>query len=375
VDDRSPLDRAASFSWKYLLIIAAVAVTFYAVAVVKVVIIPMILAFFLAAVLSPITQWFKARGWSPMASTWVTIALVVPFFVGLVLLLVPSFAEGLGPLADDVTAAVDEFVEWLSTGPLQLSETDIQEYIEDALEALRDNLGGITSGILGGASVALEVVAGTVFTFLATFFYLKDGDRAYAALLRRIPNPDRAHDSMWAAWKTLSAYVRGLAIVGFVDALFIGIGLTLVGAPLVLPLSVLVFFGGFFPIVGAFLSGLLAVSVTFVNSGLTDALIVLAIVVAVQQVEGNVLHPIVFRRALSLHPLVILLSLTIGGVAFGIVGAFLAVPLTAMVIAWHKATVDDPDRSVVALLRSPIYDDGDPLDGNAIPDEAVPTEE
>ncbi len=373
MDHRSPLDRAASFSWKYLLVVAAVAVTLYAVAVVKVVVIPIILAFFVAAVLSPITQWFKARGWSPMASTWATLGLVVPLFVGLVLLLVPSFASGLGPLADDVTEAVDEFVDWLGTGPLQLSETDIDAYIDDALQAFRDNLGGITSGILGGASLALEVVAGTVFTLLATFFYLKDGDRAYAALLRRVPDPETTHRSMWAAWKTLSAYVRGLAVVGFVDAVFIGIGLAIVGAPLVLPLSLLVFFGGFFPIIGAFLSGLVAVSVTFVNSGLTDALIVFAIVVAVQQVEGNVLHPIVFRRALSLHPLVILLSLTIGAVAFGIVGAFLAVPLTAMVIAWHKETVDDPDGSPVALLRSPIYDEGDPLQARDIPQEAVPT--
>lgn len=357
----SLLDRAAGFSWRYLLVIAAIAVTFYAVAVVKVVIIPLILALFLTAVLSPPVQWFKRRGWSPILATWAVIAIVIPLTVGLGFLLVPSFVDGLGPLAEDFEAAIDAFTEWLEDGPLQLSQTEVDGYIDDAIGAFRSNIGGLTSGIVGGAAVAVEVITGAVLTLLATFFYLKDGDRAYAALLRRVSDPDRVHASLSVSWATLGSYVRGLAIIGAVDAIFIGIGLAIVGAPLVLPLSLLVFIGGFFPIVGAFLSGLLAVSVVFVNGGLTDALIVLGIVLAVQQVEGNVLHPIVFRRSLSLHSLVILMSLSIGGVAFGIVGAFLAVPITAVVIAGYQAVAAEPDTSMVALFRSPLYDDGDPL--------------
>jgi predicted PurR-regulated permease PerM len=123
----------------------------------------------------------------------------------------------------------------------------------------------------------------------------------------------------------------------------------------VLPLMTVVFIGGFFPIIGAFVSGLLAVAVSFVNGGLTDALIVLAVVIGVQQFEGNVLHPIVFKRALSLHPLVILLAIGVGGVAFGIVGAFLAVPFAGVAVAVEQAVRDDPDRSVVALLSSRPY--------------------
>ncbi|MEX2654578.1 MAG: AI-2E family transporter [Acidimicrobiia bacterium] len=358
---RSVLDRAAGFSWRYLLVIAAIAVTFYAVAVVKVVVIPLILALFLTAILSPPVQWFKDRGWSPMLATWGVIAIVIPLVVGLGFLLVPSFVDGLGPLGEDFEAATDAFAEWLEEGPLQLSETEVDGYIQDAVSAFQSNIGGLTSGIVGGATVAVEVITGAVLTLLATFFYLKDGDRAYAALLRRVSDPGRVHASLSVSWATLGAYVRGLAVIGAVDAIFIGIGLALVGAPLVLPLSLLVFFGAFFPIVGAFLSGLLAVSVVFVNRGLTQALIVFGIVLVVQQIEGNVLHPIVFRRSLSLHSLVILMSLAIGGVAFGIVGAFLAVPITAVVIAGYQAIVADPDTSMVALFRSPLYDDGDPL--------------
>ena len=361
MSERSLLDRAASFSWRYLVVIAAFVVTVYAAGAIKVVVIPLLLGFFVAAVLSPPVQWFKRLGWSPLVAVWAGVGIVIPIVVGVVLLVVPSFVAGVGPLTDDFQAAADSFVGWLETGPLDLSETEIDGYIQDAIDSFRANLGGLTSGILGGAAVAVEVVTGAVLVLIISFFYMKDGDRAYQALLRRARDPERVDAAVTAAWGTLGGYVRGLAIVGLVDAVFIAIGLLIVGTPLVLPLALLVFFGGFFPIVGAFLSGLLAVSVTFVNGGLVEALIVLGVVLAVQQVEGNVLHPIVFRRALSLHPLVILLAIAAGSVVFGIVGAFLAVPITAVVIAVHQSLSPDPDRSLVALARTPIYDGSDPL--------------
>lgn len=355
------LERAASLSWRYLVVVAAVAVTLYAAGAVTVVVIPLLLACFVAAVLSPPVQWFKRRGWSPLAATWAGIGTMVPVVVGVVFLVVPSFVDGLGPLTEDFEEAADSFVVWLEEGPLELSETEVDGYIQDAIDSFRDNLGGLTSGIIGGAAVAVEVVTGAVLVLIISFFYLKDGDRAYQALLRRVADPARTDAALTAAWGTLGGYVRGLAIVGLVDAVFIAIGLLIVGTPLVLPLSLLVFFGAFFPIVGAFLSGLLAVSVTFVNGGLVEALIVFGVVLVVQQVEGNVLHPIVFRRALSLHPLVILLAIAAGSVVFGIVGAFLAVPITAVVIAVHQSLSMDPDRSLVALARTPVYDGSDPL--------------
>jgi predicted PurR-regulated permease PerM len=171
-----------------------------------------------------------------------------------------------------------------------------------------------------------------------------------------VRRPERVEAALAAAWRTLSSYVRGLAMVGFIDGALIGVGLAIVGTPLVLPLAVLVFIGGFFPIVGAFVSGLVAVAVSFVNGGAGDAIIVLAIVVGVQQLEGHVLYPIIFKRVLALHPLVILLAIAIGGVAFGIVGAFLSVPLTAVAVSLHEALADDPDTSLVGLLGSRPYE-------------------
>ena len=351
----SLLDRLAAFSWKYLLILAAVSITFYAMQTVKVVVIPVLLAFFLTSVLSPPVQWLKRKGWSPIPATWggVAVLLIVLALVGV--LLVPSFASGLGPLGEDLEAATESTIEWLSEGPLQLSDTQIEEYLDTAVSSLQENLGNIATGVLGGATVAFEILTGAVLTFLAAFFYLKDGDRGFRALLERVPNPQKTERALVAAWTTLSSYVRGLATVGLVDAVLIGVGLAILGTPLALPLAVLVFLGGFFPIVGAFVSGLVAVAVAFVNGGPTDALIVLAIVVGVQQLEGNVLYPIIFKRALELHPLIILLAIAVGGVAFGIVGAFLAVPLTAMAVAVAQATADDPDHNLVSLLQTKPY--------------------
>ena len=385
MNDSTPvwLRKTAAFSWRYLLVLAAAYITFRAVAVIKVVVLPILLGLFAASVLSPFVQRLKTRGWSPALATWGTILGLVPVVAVFVLFLVPSFADGIEPLGEAVDESVQSATEWLSEGPLGLSQTDIERYIEDATAQIQDNAGAITTGVLGGATVAVEIATGLVLTLLVTFFYLKDGDRAYQGLLQRVADPDRTRRGLEAAWRTLSGYVRGLAIIGLIDAIFIGIGLAIVGTPLVLPLMLLVFIGGFFPIIGAFISGLLAVAVSFVSGGATDALIILAVVVGVQQFEGNVLHPIVFKKALSLHPLVILLAIGVGGVAYGIVGAFLAVPLTGMAVAVQQAVSDDPESSVVNLLTDRPYEtarrreaQGEHLEGpDDGPDEPADVEE
>jgi putative heme transporter len=349
------LNRATAFGWRYLLLLATVYVTFLALAFVDIVIIPIVLALFPTTVLSPIVMALKKRGWSPMAAVWGGILATIPI-VGLVIgLAVPSFANGIAPLAEDLTRATDEVVIWLEEGPLQLSDTDIQGYIDSAIASIRDNASSIIGGVLGGATAAVNVVTGLGLMLFAMFYFLRDGDRAYQSVLDRGSNPEGLRRGFEAAWRTLSNYVRGLALVGAIDALLIGIGLAIVGTPLVVPLMILVFIGGFLPVVGAFLSGLVAVAVAFVNGGVTDGLIVLAVVVAVQQFEGNVLYPIVFKRALSLHPFVILIAISIGGVAFGLVGAFLAVPLAAVAVAVHQALADNPEDSLVVLLTDRPY--------------------
>ena len=362
--------RAARFSLRYLLILAAIYVTFVALGIVQVVVLPVILALFPVSVLSPIVGALKKRGWSPLLATWGGIVAVTPILAIVVAIAVPSIAGSVDELGRDLEAGVESVSDWLSEGPLKLSETEIQGYLDSALQSFRENASGITGGLLGGATVAIEVLTGAVLMLLIMFFYLKDGDRAVAGILARAHDPERTRRALEAAWRTLSSYVRGLAIVGVVDATFIGVGLVIVGTPLVAVLMLLVFIGSFFPVVGAFLSGLVAVLVTLVNEGPVSALIILAIVIAVQQLEGNVIYPIVFRKALSLHPLIILLALAVGGVAFGLVGAFLAVPITAVAVAVHRATSGDPDDSYVTLLTDQPYETDN---GLSEPEAAVPT--
>ena len=187
---------------------------------------------------------------------------------------------------------------------------------------------GLGPGIVTGAFLVVEVVTGAVLAIIVTFFVLKDGDRVAVRLRERLApaTADRVMRGGRVAWETMSRYIKGLAVVGLVDATAIAIGLLLVGVPLVVPLAILVFLGAFFPLVGAFVSGLVAVAVALVNGGPTDALIVLAIVVGVQQLEGDVILPLIFGRTMQLHPLVILLAVAVGGVGFGLMGAFLSVP-------------------------------------------------
>lgn len=149
------------------------------------------------------------------------------------------------------------------------------------------------------------------------------------------------------AWDTLTAYVRGVVVIAVIDTIGIATGLVLLGVPFAFPLAVLVFFGAFFPIVGAFVSGLAAVLVALVTLGPTMALVVLGIVIAVQQLEGNVLQPVVMGHAVPLHPVVVLLAVTAGGLLAGIAGLAFAVPIAACLSAvgneWRERTSSQPD--------------------------------
>ena len=350
------LDRAAAISWRYVFVLGAVYVTFLAISRITVVALPVIVGLFVAAVLSPVVQWLKGRGVRPILATWGTLLVLLPIVIGILALLISSLIDGLQPIGDAIGEALDSLIEWLQTGPLALSDVELDQYVNDLISQVQENAGAITTGVLGGATAAIEVLAGLFLTFVVVFFYLKDGDRAVQLVLERVEDPERIERGMVAAWRTVSGYMRGLAIVGLVDAVFIGIGLAIVGTPLVIPIMVLVFVGGFFPFVGALISGSVAVAVTFVNGGLTDALIVMAIVIAVQQIEGDVMYPIVFKQAVQLHPLVVLLAVGSGAAAFGLIGAFLAVPLTAMVVATYMAIAAEPSRGMINLLRSEPYD-------------------
>lgn len=348
------LHRTGAVAWRVLVIGAVVYFGFQALRPVGAVLLSMVIALFFTSMLWSMVAGLKRRGWHPMLATWTVIVGVSVLATGVGMVLIPALVDGIGPLVDDLATAYEDLQVWLVEGPLGLSEAEVAQYADQLVEQLQASLPNLATGILTGAAKAIEVVTGFILALIVTFFLLKDGDRLLTRFIDRLPadESERVATGGVVAWMTLKRYVRGLVIVGLVDAVGIGIGLLIVGVPLVLPLSILVFIGAFFPVIGAFVSGLLAVAVALVNGGIADALIILAIIVAVQQLESNVIHPIVFGRTMQLHPIVILLAIAIGGFAFGLVGIFLAVPITAVVVAVNLALSDEPDRSPFALAKN-----------------------
>jgi putative heme transporter len=357
VNDSAPrlpdwIVRGGGAAWRLLAMGAVVYFGFQILRQVSVVVLAVVLALFPSAVLWQPVRRLERRGWRSMPATSVVLAgfLVVLGLGGAVI--VPPVIDQLGPITEDVGSAATAVRGWLTNGPLGLSPAQIDAYWTGLVERF-DEGGGLSSGLLGGATAVVEIVTGLFVMLISTFFILKDGPAMTEGLLARMSNRHASTTGIGidAAWRTLGHYVRGLAVVGVVDAVLIGIGLLVVGVPMVIPLAILTFFGAFFPLVGAWVAGLVAVAVAFVNGGITTALIVLAIITVVQQLEGDLVLPIVFGKALLMHPLIILLAVAAGGIAFGIAGAFLSVPAVAVAVAVRQAIAEDPATTFTSLVQ------------------------
>lgn len=325
----------AGIGWRVLVVAGAVLVVLLLMAQLYLVLLPVFLAILASTLLAPPAQWLRRRRWPSGLAAAVVVVAALAILVGGVALLVPPVVQQLADVGGEIAEGGEEALIWLVEGPLDMSPEDVQALVDQGFEQARANVDVITSGLLTGAVVAVELVAGFLITLVLVFFFVKDGDRIIGWLRERSPSDRREELSAVSrrAWVTLSSYIRGLAIVALVDALGIGLGLAVIGVPLVLPLMVLTFIGGFFPVIGATVAGLVAVLVALVSGGPIDALLVGAVVVAVQQMESNLLQPVVMGRAVRLHPVVVLLAITAGAVLGGIVGAFLSVPTAAVAAA------------------------------------------
>lgn len=342
--------RWGDISWRLIAVGVVVFFGFRALRTISVVILAVVMAMFLAAVLWKPAMWLRRRGLPPTLASLLVLVGAAAVIVGVFVLIIPQVADNFETLSEDVSELMESGRQWLVTGPLGLTEAQIDGYVESFTEWLQ-TVGG--DSLLGGAIAALEVITGAFLAMVVTFFLLKDGRRLLDGLKTRVSRATAAklETGFRIGRNSLSHYMGGIALVGLFDATLIAIALWIVGAPLVLPLAVIVFFGAFIPLIGAFVSGLLAVAVATVNGGLTDGLIILAVVVAVQQFEGDVIMPLVYGQTLRLHPLVILLGVTAGGLAFGLFGAFLAVPLIAVAVAIDEALSDDPESNLISLAR------------------------
>jgi putative heme transporter len=328
-----PLRALAALSWRLLVVGGAVVALAFLLARLRLVVLPLFAAILLSTLLAPLAGALRRRGW-PRAAAAMTAAGAGLIGVGG---LVTAIAVPLAAELDDVDGGVRQGVErigdWLAAGPFGLTERQADQAIERGFEQLRSHGGELAGGVLSGTMLALELLVGALLALFLLFFFLKDGDRIWAWLVALFPQ--RARPDVDAigrrGFSVLGGYLRGIALVALVDAVLIGAALATLGIPFALPLALLTFLGGFFPVVGANIAGFAAAMVALVSDGPVAALIVAAVVLVVQQLEGHLLQPLIVGRSVRLHPVAILLALTAGGVLWGIPGAFLAVPLTAVV--------------------------------------------
>ena len=326
------LPKVAGYSWRILVILAMGWVVLWLLAKFRLVLLPVVVALFLTAVLGPLAEWLKRKGWPALLATWTVVLGAIGLLTGLVFLIAPAVGDELGEVGDRVQEGFQKVLDYLARSPLDISEQDVDRYMEEAVDAVSANREEITSGVVTGAVKAVELVTQFFLTLVLTFFFVKDGPQLFGWVERQFPKRNRRHIRSVGerVWAVMRAYLLGTGITGLVDGLLIGIVLVVLGVPLVIPLVILTFFGAFFPLVGAILAGTVATLVALVTTGPGDALILAGATLVIQQVEGDVLQPIVMGRTVKLHPIVILLALTSGGVLAGVVGAFLAVPVAAI---------------------------------------------
>jgi predicted PurR-regulated permease PerM len=322
----------AAYSWRFLVVVAAAVIFLYVLVTLRLIVIPMVVALLISTLLVPLAERLRARGLPSLLAAWIVFAGALGVLAAIVSLVSPAIAGELDNLGRDVRRGTEDVLTWLTEGPLDLSRAEIDGYVDQLSEQLREQRSSIVSGAFRGAYVVVEIVVGAILTAVLTFFFVKDGARISNALLDVFP--ERRHDDLRAvskrSWEALGAYIRGTAVVGLVDAAAIGGTMLVLGVPLVAPIAVITFFAAFFPLVGAVVAGVIAALVALVTTGFVPALILAAATIVVQQVEGDVIQPLVLGRAVNLHPLVILLSLTAGAIVAGIAGAFLAVPVAAV---------------------------------------------
>ena len=319
-------------SWAIVGIVAVVAILAWVASHVTVVLVPVVLALFPATLLAPVAKLLKRAGLPDALAAILSLVggiALIALVIGLMVPLVMGELPQLTQTAQEGFAAVEQF---LASQPFGLDLGGVTGLVERARNQL-GNVGTVAGPAMNAATAAIETVTGLVLMLVVLFFFLKDGPRLGNGLLSVMPERQRPRFRAIGgrAWRTLGAYFRGQLTIALVDAVAIGIGLVILGVPLALPLSVLIFFGGLFPIVGALATGVLAILVALADGGLTAGLIVAALVIGVQQLEGNVLEPLILSQAVHLHPLVVVLALAAGAVTFGILGAFLAVPVAAVI--------------------------------------------
>ncbi len=349
----TPLVRkAAAWSWRLLVIFAAVVALLWALKRLEVIVVPVALATMLAALLLPAVDFLDRRGLPRGIAVAVMLLTGFAAVGGILAFVINQFINGAPALTEQVSRSIDGAKVWLLKLPIGLTEQQLNAPGKATVDALRANQEKLTSGALSTAGTVAEIVTGAVLVLFTLIFLLHGGRNIFTFVTKIFPTGvrDRVRDAGRAGFGSLIGYVRATFLVALVDAAGIGTGLAIMGVPLALPLASLVFLGAFVPLVGAVVAGFLAVIVALIAKGWVFALITLGLIIAVQQLEGHVLQPLVMGRAVSVHPLAVVLAIATGAVLAGVAGALLAVPLVAFLnSAVRILLAEDPAEEQEAL--------------------------
>ncbi|ANJ09278.1 AI-2E family transporter [Streptomyces parvulus] len=323
---------AAEAGWRLLVLAGTVWVLMRVISAVQLVVLAFVAALLITALLQPTVAWLRRHG-VPRGPATALTAILGFVVMGLIGWFVTwQVMENIDNLSDQVQDGIDELRNWLLNSPFHVTDKQINEIAKNLREAVGANTDQITSAGLEGVTVVVEALTGILLAAFSTLFLLYDGKRIWQWTLKLVPAAARpgVAGAGPRAWRTLTAYVRGTVIVALIDAIFIGLGIYFLDVPMAVPLAVFIFLFAFIPLVGAVVSGALAVVVALVTQGVFAAVMTLVVVLAVQQIEGHILQPFILGRAVRVHPLAVVLSVAAGGMIAGIGGAVVAVPLVAV---------------------------------------------
>jgi predicted PurR-regulated permease PerM len=327
------LQTGAAWSWRLLLLAAALYLIARVIGVLYIVVVPCTAALLLTALLQPLTARLRRAGLPGLAATWGTLLIAALVLGGIVLLVTNRVSADYPTLVDETRHTTTQVESWLSGPPFHIKSSNVQNALNNIPGYLSKHKALVEGTVVTGGKIAAEFFGGLVLMLFVMFFLIKDGERIWAWLIGalRPETAERVNRAGHAAWLAVVYYMRGTVVVAAIHAVVIGVTLFIMGAPLVIPLAVLVFLAAFVPLVGLLVAGTLAILVTLAAKGWVAAVILLGVLIIEDQLEGHLLQPQVVGRVIRLHPLAIILSLAVGGVLAGVAGAVVAVPIVAVI--------------------------------------------
>ena len=363
------VDLAAAWSWRFLVMAATLAVVLYVLNYFLVVVLPLVIALLIAALVAPVVSLLGRLGLPRKPASLLVVVLGLALLVLLFTFVGNQVAGGVSNLSTQVYDGLDQIRSWLRTGPLKITDSQITSALEEAQKKVQESSADAVGALTEVGTAVSHILAGAFIVLFATYFFLADGRLIWAWIVRLFPRAGRvqADSSGRVAWRSLTQFVRATVIVAATDAIGTMIGAFVLGVPFVSAIGVLVFIGAFVPLVGAFVSGSVAVLVALVTQGPVTALIMFGVVVLVQQLEAHVLQPFLMGRFVSVHPLGVIVAIALGVLVAGIAGALIAVPLAASLnaVVQHLAagvavgeSPEPEDRPVEEVVAESDPDDG-----------------